>query len=125
MDLSLRAIGLRRTQRWLGLNRPIDPGSPSPSSQAMADAQRLAELAAIAGRRGPLNTTCLRQALAVQWWLRRRGLDPQLRLGARKVGDSLDAHAWVELDGTPLAQDELLHTAFAPTAQRGAADPPN
>ena len=122
MDLSLRAIGLRRTQRWLGLNRPLPPQAPPLASTTMADAQRIAELAAIAGRRGPLNTTCLRQALAVQWWLRRRGLDAQLRIGARKVGDSLDAHAWVELDGTPLAQDDLLHTAFEPTARRGATD---
>lgn len=115
MDLSLRTIGLRRTQRWLGLNRPMAPQAHPPASTTMADAQRLAELAAIAGRRGPLNTTCLRQALAVQWWLRRRGLDSQLRLGARMVGESLDAHAWVELDGTPLAQDNLLHTAFERT----------
>lgn len=118
MDLSLRAMGLRRTQRWLGLSRPVPPRAQPLAGTTMAGAHRLAELAAIAGRRGPLNTTCLRQALAVQWWLRRRGLDPQLRIGARKVGDSLDAHAWVELDGTPLAQDELLHTAFDFRAQR-------
>lgn len=125
MDLSLRAIGLRRTQRWLGLNRPVRPHAQPLASTAMADAQRLAELAAIAGRRGPLNTTCLRQALAVQWWLRRRGLDAQLRIGARKVGNSIDAHAWVELDGTPLAQDDLLYTAFEPSGQRGATDRQN
>ena len=125
MDLSLRALGLRCTQRWLGMNRPVPPQAQPLATTTMADARRLAELAAIAGRRGPLNTTCLRQALAVQWWLRRRGLDAQLRLGARVIGGSLDAHAWVELDGTPLAQDHLLHTAFAPTAQRDATFPPS
>ena len=125
MDLSLRAVGLRGTQRWLGLNRSMPPRSHPLEAETMASAQRLAELAAIAGRQGPLNTTCLRQALAVQWWLRRRRLDSQLRIGARRVGDSLDAHAWVELDGAPLAQDDLLHTAFESTARRSGTDPRN
>jgi hypothetical protein len=74
----------------------------------MADAQRIAELANIAGRHGAWQNTCLRQALTVQWWLYRRGLPAQLRIGARRVGNQLDAHAWVELDGVPLAQSREL-----------------
>ena len=48
----------------------------------------------------------------MQWWLRRRGLASQLRIGARRNGDTLDAHAWVELAGTPLAQGPDLPPVF-------------
>ncbi|MEO5595972.1 MAG: lasso peptide biosynthesis B2 protein [Lysobacteraceae bacterium] len=75
-------------------------------------AQRLAELAAIAGRRSAIRTTCLRQALLLQWLLRRRGLDAQLRIGVRKNNAALDAHAWVELDGVALGEPDLAHAKF-------------
>ena len=110
VDLSLRGLGLARTQRLLRLERePVDTGV---APEAAAAAQRLAQLAAIAGRRGLYANTCLRQALTVQWWLRRRGLPAQLRIGARRNGDTLDAHAWVELSGIPLAQGADLPPVF-------------
>lgn len=107
VDIALRTLGLRRTQSLLGLTHA--PAAPAPcTDDVMADAQRIAELANIAGRHGAWQNTCLRQALAVQWWLYRRGLPAQLRIGARRVGNQLDAHAWVELDGVPLAQSREL-----------------
>ena len=75
-------------------------------------AQRLAELASIAGRRGVFTATCLPQALLIEWILRRRGLSPELRVGVRKQADAIDAHAWVELDGVALGQTELAHVPF-------------
>ena len=110
VDLSLRGFGLRRTQRLLGVDGDDPIATVAPD--AAASAQRLAQLAAIAGRHGLYANTCLRQALAVQWWLRRRGLSSQLRIGARRTGDTLDAHAWVELGGTPLAQGPDLPPVF-------------
>ena len=106
VDIALRTLGLRRTQSLLRLDRA--PTVAPSDSRALADAQRIAELANIAGRRGAWTNTCLRQALAVQWWLYRRGLPAQLRIGAQRVGDQLDAHAWVELDGVALAQSREL-----------------
>ena len=110
VDLSLRGAGLRRTQRFLGVDE--DAAAPTVTPAAAASAQRLAQLAAIAGRHGLYANSCLRQALAVQWWLRRRGLPSQLRIGARRNGETLDAHAWVELAGTPLAQGPDLPPVF-------------
>lgn len=57
-------------------------------------------------------TTCLRQALAVHWLLRRRGLQPELRFGVDRIDNAPDMHAWVELEGVPLAQPQLRHRAF-------------
>lgn len=111
VDLQLRRLGLRDTRAWLARRR----GAPSPrpcTAAELVDADSLAELAAIAGRRGLYANTCLRQALAVQWWLERRGLQPQLRIGALRAGQDLDAHAWIELDGVPLAQHRELPPVF-------------
>ena len=114
VDIALRTAGLKRTQAWLlrlGGNRKVL--TPPYADIEATDAQRLAELAAIAGARGIYPITCLRQALLVQCWLRRRGLAAQLRLGALKnVDGTLNAHAWVELNGVALAQPALCHEAF-------------
>lgn len=54
---------------------------------------------ATAARRIPA-ATCLTQALAAQYLLRRRGLEADLRIGvARAAGEPLEAHAWVESRG--------------------------
>jgi hypothetical protein len=89
------------------------------SAQDLEDAQTFASLAGIAGRRGPVTTTCLRQSLVVRAWLRRRGLDARLKIGVRKTGDAMDAHAWVELDGVALAQPKRDHAPF-PAPDLGA-----
>ena len=115
ISLGLRLRGLRRTQAWLerlGGQAPTHRAS----TEELAAAERLAQLAAIAGRRGPVATTCLRQALAVQWLLRRRGLQPELRFGVDRIRATPDMHAWVELEGVPLAQPQLRHSAFQPAA---------
>lgn len=111
ISLSLRVRGLRRTQAWL--ERHSQRSEPhSASDNELAAAQRTAELAAIAGLRGPFSATCLRQALAVYWMLRRRNLQPHLRLGVARIGPTPTMHAWVELSGIPLAQPSTRYLAF-------------
>ncbi len=45
--------------------------------------------------------TCLTQALTAQTVLSRRGHDSRLRIGvAKDTQGNLEAHAWVECDGT-------------------------
>jgi hypothetical protein len=107
----IRVFGFQRAAKICaraGGEAPLRPCT----AQDLEQAQAYARLAGIAGRRGPVTTTCLRQSLVVRAWLRRRGLDAQLRIGVRKNGAVMDAHAWVELDGVPLAQPNLGHAAF-------------
>ena len=120
ISLALHLRGYRRTQDWLE-RHSRHPGPRVATTQELADAQRTAELAAIAGRRGPVATTCLRQALAVYWVLRRRGLQPQVRFGVDRIGATADMHAWVELDGVPLAQPQPRHAAFQPATSASTA----
>lgn len=108
------ALAMFRYQRVRGwLERHSMPRKPIACTPGeLADAQQLAELAAIAGRRGAVAASCLRQSLVVWWWLRRRGLSPQLRIGTLGSGAAFSAHAWVELDGVALAQSDLQHRPF-------------
>ncbi|MFC5577722.1 lasso peptide biosynthesis B2 protein [Lysobacter niabensis] len=97
VSLALRSAGYQRTRNLVERLS----GHPQPrtaSNDDIESALGFAQLAATAGRRGPVEATCLRQALVVYGALRRRGLQPQLKFGVRREGDSIDAHAWVELE---------------------------
>ena len=123
VSASLRIFGFARTRGWMERTSRTDTRRHAMQSE-VADAERLAVLAAIAGRHGPIRATCLRQSLLVFWMLRRRRLAPELKLGARRTGSLPDMHAWVELDGTPLGQDRLTHVAFAPLQATPETQPP-
>ena len=75
---------------------------------------RIARLVDIAARHAPLRVGCLSRALTLQWILRRRGIDADLRVGVRKQGDRIDAHAWVEHAGIPLMESAGVAQRFAP-----------
>lgn len=76
---------------------------PAPSSTL--DPRRVARLvqavSALCGMR------CLTQSLILFRILRRRGLAAELRIGVRRVGDDLNAHAWVAYDGQVLLGGEI------------------
>ncbi len=108
----LRISGFSRSHARLQSWSQPDQFLP-PDFLALEQAERFAQLANIAGRRGFLHATCLPQALLVQWWLRRQGLDAKLKLGTRKLDGHFDAHAWVELQGHALAQARMEHVPFA------------
>lgn len=121
VSTSLKLFGYRRS---LALAERLSRHR-SPRSASGADLERaetLARLAAIAGRRGMVQATCLRQALAVYLLLRRRGLAPALKLGVDRQGSQPDMHAWVELDGQALGQTEVRHASFEATASARQAD---
>lgn len=90
------------------------PPSPAIGSERVATAQEIAQIVSLAARNLFFSANCLDQALALSWLLRRRGILTELRFGARKVGDRLEAHAWVELHGTVLGDPDELHLEFAP-----------
>jgi len=104
----LRLVGVARTRRCLARFEG-NPPVLAMTEGVMLAAERLAKLAGIAGRRGAVTATCLRQAIAVHWLLRRRGLDPEIKFGVRKHDGQFDAHAWVELQGVALGQRRMEH----------------
>jgi hypothetical protein len=73
-----------------------------------ADPRRIAWAVEAIARRIP-RASCLTRALAADAMLRRSGRLPNLQIGVVKDGDLLEAHAWVELDGTVLVGNHDLH----------------
>ena len=111
---ALRLMGFNRTRGLLErYAQPTPkPGVAGGPPGAQETAQRIARLVAIAASRGAYRATCLRQSLALWWLLKRRGIDTQLRIGVRKEGGALLAHAWVEHEGAPLGHGPLDHAPF-------------
>ena len=108
VSFSIRFFGYLRTRR--SLSRFITQADLHQADAAeLVRAQRTAELIAIAGRHGLINATCLRQSVLLEYWLQRQHLAAAIKIGVRKAGDLFDAHAWVELNGVALAQDDLEH----------------
>ena len=111
---ALHLLGFKRTRDLLGRLSPLStPTEQLDTAQACAKAQRIARLLRIAANHGLYRATCLRQSLALWWLLKRRGIPAELRIGVRKDGAGLNAHAWVEFDGTPLGRENLGYVPFA------------
>lgn len=63
--------------------------------------------------------TCLPQSLFVYSFLKSKGLSPELKIGCNKRQSKLLAHAWVEINSTPLLKPEGSFTAFPTNEGRG------
>lgn len=113
--LGLRVCGFAWTSRWA-------ERAPSPSRatrfsgmsqpELVEVAQRFATLTEIASRRGLYRANCLHQSLTLCRLLRSYGIAAQLRVGVRKHQETLDAHAWVELDGKVIGEPVRDYVAF-------------
>ena len=111
MHVVVRLMGFNRLQQRVARTRAVT-GLPYVPT---ADAVRTCVVNINRAKRySPLPGNCLSQSLALTWMLRRRGIDPALRLGVRLTGPAFDAHAWVEYDGRVLNDTQDVHTRFTP-----------
>lgn len=111
ISLSLRVFGYGRVRRWIERTTARN-AVRAPNPTEIAEGERLARLASMAGRHGPVAASCLRQALLIHGLLRRRGLQSELMIGVYRDGGGMSAHAWVELGGVQLAQTSMRHAPF-------------
>lgn len=108
VDAYARGRGLRATLR---LVRRAGTRAATATDRGLIEetARRVSLAAAFYPRRA----LCLEQSLALYLLLRRRGVAAELRLGAQPR--PFYAHAWVEVDGEPVAEQgdlPLNMTAF-------------
>jgi hypothetical protein len=102
--LPLSMVRIRR----LGVSRALRAAGPAmrlrlpPGASQGETANRIAALVQIAARQGPFRASCLPISVTLQRLLRERGIGAEVRLGVRKAGHRLEAHAWVEHDGRVL-----------------------
>ena len=111
LELALRLFGYGRTRRWIERRTQHSAARAAIEPDAMGG-ERVAQLATIAGNHGLIHATCLRQSLLVYGLLRWRGLTPDLVIGVQRTSPTPDMHAWVILNGVPLAQDTLQPVPF-------------
>ncbi|HUJ31691.1 MAG TPA: lasso peptide biosynthesis B2 protein [Candidatus Acidoferrum sp.] len=117
--LTVTWAGLRLAgfQRWKNLlarlaSRPEETSAQE--SSALDAARVIARMEAAAARNVFFHPTCLERSMVLWWLLRSRGIPAELRVGARKEADRLEAHAWVELQGAPLNDAGESHLHFVP-----------
>lgn len=111
MACATRVVGFQRLQRWIeGRNgrreKKDDRTRTSPST--------VARMVLVAARYGIARGNCLSRSLSLCYLLRHEGYDPHLRLGGRQEGISFEAHAWVELDGMAVDDQDDGCASFVP-----------
>jgi hypothetical protein len=119
--MALALLGFDRSRRWLLRRRQAPrPVLPQPPWE---EAERQTRMVNLAARRGPIRAACLAQSLAACWLLDRRGFRPELRIGARRASEGgIEAHAWLELNGTVLVDAVQVRDRFAVLATSSGSD---
>jgi hypothetical protein len=97
----------RLTLSWRGTAHldapPAQPGAPgAPSAMDRDEVRRVTWAVTHAARLVPA-ATCLTQAIAARRLLAQHGVRSDLRIGVARAGDGrMQAHAWLECDGTTI-----------------------
>lgn len=115
LTLAVRALGFLPCRRLLGATLHVRPLALE-ADVAVDRARRIASMVDLAGERTSLLLAdCLPRALVLWWLCRRARIDAALRLGARTLTGRFEAHAWVEVAGRPVGEEEAvekIYTAF-------------
>jgi hypothetical protein len=88
--------------------------SKSGEADVLGVARRIAHLEAVTATNLFFRISCLELSLVLCGMLRQRGMNADLRIGARKEANRFEAHAWVELDGTVIDGGAAEHLHFVP-----------
>ena len=106
--------------RALPFRRYISLGARKLGRRGRSGGSEARIVAAIANR-VPFRAVCLQQGLAVQWMLRRRGVDAVLHYGVRvATGEAPAAHVWVSVGGE-VVSGAPQHLQYAEVARYPAA----
>ena len=112
--MTLSLAGLRGARAFFG--RLAGRDSLRRRHAALEDRERLSlstfQMVRAASRFVVCRADCLPQALVTRCLLQRQGLQPELRLGARKYLGKFQAHAWLQVGSTVLDGDRP--DTFAP-----------
>jgi len=110
-DLALRTLPFPRVRRFAEkvrtVHREEDAWKTIENKQATMH---------IARRNHLYEMGCLREALALQRTLGREGMKAELKIGVRKEGDQLEAHAWLEYEGEAIGEPGAIADQFLPLA---------
>jgi hypothetical protein len=128
--LALKRWGLSGVQERAVSTLRSSAGAVRLEQDALDTSRRLAWLVEAAARHGPWRANCLQRSVTLWWFLLRRGLKSDLRIGVRRQpespsGSQLDFHAWIEFRGVVLNDAHDVQSRFAtfdrPVAPRNVA----
>lgn len=112
VELSLKFRGFEMTRSTL--RKTLSHASTQTDSSSLNKRIALtAHMVNAADRHGVVHPSCLVKSLALWWLLGRQGIPSELRVGVRKGGGNLEAHAWVEREGRALNEPEERHLHYA------------
>jgi Transglutaminase-like superfamily len=116
---ALRTVGFRRWKEILEKNAAraaVRPARSAQVSQAeiLEESRRTARMVNAAAREGIHHARCLEQSLTLWWLLARRGTASELRIGVRQSATGFEAHAWVEVRGTAVNDNDTVHQEYVP-----------
>jgi hypothetical protein len=114
---ALLALPFRWVASILGRNMQETPGAGDQKHQEVAE--RISWAVHVAGRLAPWKSTCLTEAIAAKFALRRRRIPSTLYLGAgRDENQKICYHAWLRsgdriIAGGPLDKSYIVVATFA------------
>jgi hypothetical protein len=112
--IGLRVMGFRRWKELIELfSLPALPLQASKPAGQIDVTGRITRAVRSAELHGPSQPNCLKRSMVLWWLLRRKGINGELHIGARKSGSSFEAHAWVELDGQVLNDSPDVHKQYS------------
>jgi Transglutaminase-like superfamily len=95
----LFSVKLKTLVRWLDVNR----GARTIDRVTLEKAARYVD-ALLARMPSPTRGNCLPRSLALFYFARRSGVPVRLHCGVRRVGERLEGHAWLSLQGQPFLE---------------------
>jgi hypothetical protein len=115
LRLLIAAVGIMETRlllRTVGFARTISLMTvlPALGRQAVPDPRWVPEIAWAARR---LGGSCLDRSVLLWFVLEQHGMDGSIRIGVARDGDTIDGHAWVELNGVVLNDSPDIGERFA------------
>jgi hypothetical protein len=113
MDSGLRVLGYPRLRGLLAAYPRNLPKYKGTETDAVEASKHVSNLVSVASRYGLYHATCLRRSLLIWWWLRRMGIQTELRIGVKKVDGQLYAHAWIKLGNEIVTDDTDVERSFS------------
>lgn len=111
VEAGLRLGGFRRVSGLM--RRSIGEQAAAPDFIAR-EIDRNKRTARLIRRNFPFAGRCLAQSLALWWFLKRKGVSTELRIGSRRNGNRLEGHAWIEYQGRVINDTSLVGSRYLP-----------
>jgi hypothetical protein len=115
IEAGLRSLGFKRMYQVL---HRLARGTPPSRASSRREVNRHQRLLRLVCRYSPLTGRCLARSLALWWFLRRQGINTDLRIGTRKQGGHIEGHAWIEYQNVVVNDSAEVRAQYVPFARK-------